>query len=186
MQWYHRCGWVNLDNPLYVAYHDHEWWRPLHDERALFELLCLEWAQAGLSWQTILNRREDYRKMFWNFDVETILTYSDEALLERMKQFNIIKNKLKVIGVRKNALAYKKVREDHGSLDTYLWNFVGAWPIRHDIKTYQELPASTELSHTLSRSLKKYGFTFVGPTICYAFMQAAGLVNDHEVNCFFR
>lgn len=182
----HRCGWVNLDNPLYIAYHDEEWGKPLHDERALFELICLEWAQAGLSWQTILNRREAYREMFWDFDVERILAHTDEELLERMMQHNVIKNRLKITWVRKNALAYKAIVKEHGSFDTYIWSFVGWKSIVNTRATYRECPPFTDISEAMRKWLKKYGFTFVGPTICYAFMQAAGLVNDHEISCFFR
>lgn len=161
-----RCGWVNLKNPLYIDYHDHEWGKSLHDERALFELLCLEWAQAGLSWETILNRREAYREMFWNFDIEKILASTDEELLTRMMNYNVIKNKLKIVWVRKNALAYKKIIAEYGSFSEYIWSFTDAT--------------------LMSQSLKKYGFTFIWPTICYAFMQASGIVNDHEKNCTFR
>lgn len=181
-----RCGWVNLANPLYIDYHDHEWGKPLHDDHALFELLCLEWAQAWLSWQTILNRREAYREMFWNFDIAKILESTDEALLERMVWYNIIKNKLKVLGVKKNALAYQKIVAEHGSLDTYIWSFVDHAPIVNHRTTYRECPSSTPLSEAMSKSLKQYGFTFVWPTICYAYMQAAGLVDDHEVGCMCR
>lgn len=181
-----RCGWVNLANPLYIDYHDHEWGKPLHDDHALFELLCLEWAQAWLSWQTILNRREAYREMFWNFDIAKILDSDDDTLLERMWKYNIIKNKLKVLGVKKNALAYQKVVIEHRSLDTYIWSFVGNTPIVNHRMTYRECPSSIPLSEAMSKSLKQYGFTFVWPTICYAYMQAAGLVDDHEVGCMCR
>jgi DNA-3-methyladenine glycosylase I len=179
-----RCGWVNMKNELYVGYHDTEWGIPLHDDKKLFELLCLEGAQAGLSWETILNKRVEYRKCFWDFDIDTILSKTDEDLLERMQEYSIVKNKLKVLGVKKNAIAYKKVVDEHGSLDTYLWSFVEGKPIVQVWNNYKDAPTQTDISVEISKSLKKYGFTFVGPTICYAFMQAAGLVSDHEKSCF--
>lgn len=181
-----RCGWVNLNNPLYIDYHDKEWGKPLYDDKALFELLCLEGAQAGLSWQTILNRRAEYRKCFWDFDVDTIIKKSDQQLLARMEKFGIIKNKLKVLGVKKNAQAYKKIVDEHGSLSNFLWSFVGGKPVVSELAHYKDGLAQNEISTELSKSLKKYGFTFVGPVICYAFMQAAGLVDDHEQTCFAK
>ncbi|MBP9779558.1 DNA-3-methyladenine glycosylase I [Candidatus Gracilibacteria bacterium] len=182
----HRCGWVNMKNPLYISYHDTEWGKPVYDDQKLFELICLEGAQAGLSWETILNRRVAYREMFWNFDIDQILAFTDEELLERMPHFNVIKNKLKITGVRKNALAFQKIIEEHGSFARYIWSFVDGQTITNNWVTFRECPPYTDISENMRKSLKKYGFTFVGPTICYAFMQAAGLVNDHETGCSCR
>lgn len=179
-----RCGWVNMKNDLYIEYHDVEWGVPLYDDQKLFELLCLEGAQAGLSWETILNKREEYRKCFWDFDIEKIIKKTDEELLERMSKFGVVKNKLKVLGVKKNAIAYKKIILEHGSLNKYLWNFVNNKPIINTWDNYKNAPTQTDISGKLSKELKSYGFTFVGPTICYAFMQAAGIVSDHEKMCF--
>jgi DNA-3-methyladenine glycosylase I len=179
-----RCGWVNLKNQNYTDYHDDEWGVPLYDDQKLFELLCLEGAQAGLSWETILNRREEYRKCFWDFDINTIIDKTDEELLERMNKFGIVKNKLKVLGVNKNAIAYKKIISEYKSLNNFLWNYVDNKSIVNTWENYKDAPTSTEISTKLSKDLKKYGFTFVGPTICYAFMQAAGMVRDHEAKCY--
>lgn len=179
-----RCGWVKMTNQAYVDYHDNEWGRPLHDDHALFELLCLEGAQAGLSWETILNRREEYRKMFWNFNVSKIVRTADEMLLERMQKYGVIKNRLKIIGVKKNAIAYNQIVRDHGSLDVYLWSFVHGASVVNAWQKYADAPTQNDISIAMSKGLKKYGFSFIGPTICYAFMQAAGLVSDHEKGCF--
>lgn len=178
-----RCGWVKMKNQTYVDYHDYEWGKPLHNDQELFELLCLEGAQAGLSWESVLNRREEYRKMFWNFDVEKIIRTTDDALLERMQKYGIIKNRLKVLGVKKNAHAYKKIVAEYGSLDTYLWSFVQAKTVKNLWQSYRDAPTQTIISAAMSKGLKEYGCTFVSPTICYAFMQASGLVNDHEKSC---
>jgi DNA-3-methyladenine glycosylase I len=179
-----RCGWVNLNNPLYMNYHDEEWGRELHDDHKLFELLCLEGAQAGVTWEMVLNKREEYRKCFWDFDVQTLIGKTDEELLARIQDFGVIKNRLKTLSVKKNALAYLKIVEEHGSLDSYLWGFVGGKPIVNVWDNYRDAPTSTEISTTLSKDLKKYGFGFVGPVICYAFMQACGMVSDHEKGCW--
>jgi DNA-3-methyladenine glycosylase I len=179
-----RCAWVNLKNPLYVEYHDTEWCRPLHDDQQLFELLCLEGAQAGVTWELVLNRRQEYRQCFWGFDVDILAGKTDEELLGRMQQFGVIKNRLKTLSLRKNALAYKQIVADHGSLDSYLWGFVGSKPVVNVWDNYRDAPAQTDISAALSKSLKKYGFGFVGPVICYAFMQACGMVSDHEVGCW--
>ncbi len=175
-----------MKNPLYISYHDTEWGKPEYDDRALFELLCLEWAQAGLSWETILNRRTAYREMFWDFDVEKIIQSSDEELLERMMDYNVIKNKLKITWVRKNALAFQAITKEHWSFAKYIWSFVDEKPISNERLSFRECPPFTDISEAMRKSLKLYGFTFVGPTICYAFMQAAGLVNDHEMSCAYR
>lgn len=178
------CSWVNLKNPLYIEYHDQEWGIPLHDDRKLFELLCLEGAQAGLSWETILNKREEYRKCFYDFYPEILVTKTDEELLERIQQFGVIKNKLKTLSIKKNAIAYYKIVADHGSLDNFLWSFVDHKPIINHWDNYKDAPTFTETSINISKALKKYGVAFVGPVICYAFMQAAGLMSDHEVGCW--
>jgi DNA-3-methyladenine glycosylase I len=175
-----RCGWVNLNNPLYIKYHDEEWGRPIHDDHLLFELLCLEGAQAGLSWETILKKREEYRKCFWNFDTQTLISKTDEELLVRIQGFGMIKNHLKTISIKKNVLAYLKIVQDHGSLDNFLWNYVDNKPIVNLWYNYKDAPTYTEISTRLSKDLKKYGFGFVGPVICYAFMQSCGMVSDHE------
>jgi DNA-3-methyladenine glycosylase I len=179
-----RCGWVNLKNPLYIQYHDEEWGRPIHDDHLLFELLCLEGAQAGVTWEMVLNKREEYRKCFWNFDIETLISKTDEELLARIQDFGVIKNKLKTIGVKKNALAFQKIVAEHGSLDRFLWSWVDNQPIVNLWDNYKDAPTSTKISTNLSKSLKKYGFTFVGPVICYAFMQSCGMVSDHQKDCW--
>jgi DNA-3-methyladenine glycosylase I len=179
-----RCGWLNLENALYVKYHDEEWGVPVHDDRLLFEMLCLEGAQAGLSWETILNKRESYRKAFHGFDPKKIIRMTDQDLEKRMKDPGIVRNRLKVWSVRENARAYFELKKEFGSLDNYLWSFVGGKPICVLHKSLASIPATTELSDKLSKDLKRRGFRFVGGTICYAFMQAVGLVNDHTADCF--
>lgn len=179
-----RCHWVNLKNPLYINYHDKEWGIPLHDDHKLFELLCLEGAQAGLSWETILNKREEYRKCFYNFDPEILITKTDEELLERIQHFVVIKNRLKTLSVKKNATAYFKIVAEHGSLDSFLWSFLNHNSIINIGDGYKDASIFTETSTKMSKTLKKYGFGFIGPVICYAFMQAAGMVKDHEKACW--
>lgn len=179
-----RCGWVNLNNPRYIAYHDEQWGVPIHDDLELFELLCLEGAQAGLSWETILNKRTAYQDCFYNFDPKVIITKTENELLIRMKDYPVVQNRLKTISILKNAKAYFKIVEDHGSLDKYLWSYVSNKSIINKWDNYRDAPTLTDMSTQLSRDLKKYGFGFVGPTICYAFMQACGMVNDHECSCF--
>lgn len=179
-----RCGWANPKNKLYIEYHNNEWGFPLHDDQKLFELLCLEGAQAGLSWETILNKRDEYRKCYFDFDIEKIIKKSNEELLERMQNYGVIKNKLKTLSIKKNALAYKKIVGEHGSLNKFLWSYVNNQQVVNIWENYKDAPASTEISTKLSKDLKKYGFSFVGPVICYAFMQASGMVSDHEKSCF--
>ena len=179
-----RCEWANLKNPLYVAYHDKEWGRPLKSDQKLFELLILEGAQAGLSWETILNRRENYRRVFQNFDVVKLSKLTDRQLNAILKDEGIIRNRLKVYAVRQNAQAFLAVQQELGSFSKYLWSFVGGQSLMNRWKKLSDLPATTAESETMSKDLKKRGFKFVGPTICYAFMQAAGLVNDHTLSCF--
>jgi DNA-3-methyladenine glycosylase I len=178
-----RCDWAGVD-PLMVAYHDEEWGVPLHDDRALFELLTLEGAQAGLSWQTVLRRREGYRAAFDGFDVARIAAYTEADQQRLLADPGIIRNRAKVAATIGNARAYLEVIEECGSFDAYLWAFVGGTPRQPRIEAPAALPAETDDSRALSRDLKKRGFRFVGPTICYAFMQAAGLTNDHDVGCF--
>jgi DNA-3-methyladenine glycosylase I len=181
-----RCGWVNLKNSLYIEYHDSEWGRPIHDDHKLFELLCLEGAQAGLSWETILNKREQYRACFWDFDIQTLIVKTDEELLTRIHGFGVVQNRLKTLSIKKNALAYLKLIEQHGSLDKFLWSYVRNRPIVNRWASYKDAPTSTEISIKLSKDLKKYGFGFVGPVICYAFMQSSGMVSDHEAGCWCK
>ncbi len=179
-----RCEWANSKNPLMVAYHDREWGKPLKNDRKLFELFILEGAQAGLSWEIILNRRENYRKTFKQFDPEKLARLTDRQLEKILKDPGIIRNRLKVYSVRLNARVYLEVREEFGTFSKYLWSFVGGTPIQNRWKTLSEIPVTTPESNAMSRDLKKRGFKFVGSTICYAFMQAAGMVNDHTVTCF--
>lgn len=167
-----------------VAYHDREWGKPLKNDRKLFELFILEGAQAGLSWEIILNRRENYRKTFKQFDPEKLARLTDQQLEKILKDPGIIRNRLKVYSVRLNARVYLEVREEFGTFSKYLWSFVGGTPIQNRWKTLSEIPVTTPESDAMSRDLKKRGFKFVGSTICYAFMQAAGMVNDHTVTCF--
>ena len=177
-----RCAWCG-DDPLYIDYHDREWGVPLHDERRLFEMLCLEGAQAGLSWITILKKREGYRKAFDNFEKEKIVLYSD-ADIERLRaDSNIVRNKLKIHSVIQNAKSVLRLYEEGKTLDTYLWDYVDGVPIQNHWKNMSELPATTPLSEEMSKDLKKRGFKFIGPTICYALMQSIGMVNDHVVDC---
>ena len=178
-----RCWWCG-DDVLYQQYHDQEWGVPQHDERLLFEFLCLEGAQAGLSWITILRKRENYRAAFDNFDAEKIARYDDRKIAELLLDAGIVRNKLKVNGFVKNAKAYLELREQGQTLDQYLWSFVDGTPLQTHRTSMSEIPANTELSDLLSKDLKKRGFTFVGSTICYAFMQAAGLINDHVESCY--
>ena len=178
-----RCQWVT-DDPLYIEYHDTQWGVPLHDERELFEMLILEGAQAGLSWITVLKKRENYRKLFHNFDIHKVAKMTDAELEKILKDASIIRNKLKVFATRKNAIAGLKVIEEVGSLDKYFWDWVDGKPIDNAFEKHEDIPASTPLSEKISKDLKKRGFTFVGPTIIYAYMQSIGMVNDHTTDCF--
>ncbi|PKM42244.1 MAG: DNA-3-methyladenine glycosylase I [Gammaproteobacteria bacterium HGW-Gammaproteobacteria-1] len=178
-----RCAWCG-DDPLYVAYHDQEWGVPLHDDRALFEFLILEGAQAGLSWLTILRKRDNYRRAFHNFDMERIARYGARDTARLLADPGIVRNRLKIAATIGNAKAALEVREQHGSLDEFLWRFVDGKPIINTWRDMKELPASTAASDAMSKELKRLGFKFVGSTICYAFMQAVGMVNDHTVSCF--
>jgi DNA-3-methyladenine glycosylase I len=178
-----RCPWAGTD-PLYVAYHDTEWGRPVHDDRKLFEFLILEGAQAGLSWLTILRKRENYRKAFDHFDPRTVAAYDTRKVEELLQNPGIIRNRRKVEAAVANARAFLAVQEEFGSFDRYIWRFVGGHTIRNARRSIDEIPASTPESIAMSRDLKRRGFGFVGPTVCYAFMQAVGMVNDHTAECF--
>lgn len=178
-----RCAWVN-DDPLYINYHDNEWGVPIYDDRLLFEFLILEGAQAGLSWITILKKRENYRQSFDNFNAKKIAKYDQNKCNELMNNTGIVRNKLKINAAIVNAQAYLSVQKEWGSFSKYIWHFVDDKPIINHWKTAQSLPTSSKISDALSKDLKKRGFKFVGTTICYAFMQAVGMVNDHTIGCF--
>ncbi|WP_226035234.1 DNA-3-methyladenine glycosylase I [Aquibacillus saliphilus] len=178
-----RCDWVN-DDPLYIDYHDNEWGIPEFDDQKLFELILLEGAQAGLSWYTVLKKREHYRVVFDRFNPEKIATYDENKKEELLSDPGIIRNKLKVNAAITNAHAYLKIKAEKGSFSNYIWSFVDGKPIKNNWESISEVPATTEISNQMSKDLKKKGFKFVGPTICYAFMQASGLVDDHIKSCF--
>jgi len=169
---------------LYVAYHDDEWGVPVHDDRLLFEYLILEGAQAGLSWLTILKKRENYRNAFHAFDCERIAKYTDADVARLLADAGIVRNRLKIASTIKNARGVLEIQEEHGSLDSYLWRYVDGIPKQNDWKTMAAIPTKTDVSDMMSKDLKKRGFNFVGSTICYAFMQAVGMVNDHTTDCF--
>jgi DNA-3-methyladenine glycosylase I len=178
-----RCAWSTSD-PLYIDYHDREWGVPVHDERKLFEMLILEGAQAGLSWITILKKRENYRKAFDNFDVKKVSRYNAARVRSLMKNEGIVRNRLKIAATISNAKAFLAVQKEWGSFDSYIWQFTGGKPIDNHRKGNKDVPATTPESDAMSKDLKKRGFRFVGSTICYAFMQATGMVNDHAITCF--
>ncbi len=178
-----RCEWAGGD-PLMQRYHDEEWGVPKHDDRRLFEDLVLDGAQAGLSWMTILRKRENYRQAFDNFDPVKVAAYDAAKIEALLGNAGIIRNRQKINSAIKNAHAFLKVQDEFGSFDAYIWGFVDGRPIQNSRQTMSELPAKTELSESISKDLKRWGFSFVGPTIIYAFMQAVGLVNDHTVDCF--
>ncbi len=178
-----RCWWCG-DDSLYQKYHDQEWGVPIHDDQLLFEFLCLEGAQAGLSWITILRKREHYRQVFDGFDAEKIAVYQDDKIQSLLADPGIVRNRLKVNGFVKNARAYLKIREQGQTFDQTIWNYVDGETLQPNRKRIEDVPANTPLSDAMSKDLKKKGFTFVGSTICYAFMQAAGLVNDHIADCY--
>jgi DNA-3-methyladenine glycosylase I len=172
------------DDPLYVQYHDTEWGMPNHDDRHLFEMLVLEGAQAGLSWSTVLNKRENYRKAFDNFDAKKVARYNRQKVKQLLGNAGIIRNRLKIESAIQNAEAFLKVREEFGTFDAYIWKFVGGTPKQNRWRSLKDIPARTAESDAMSKDLQKRGFNFVGSTICYAFMQAVGMVNDHPVTCF--
>lgn len=178
-----RCAWVT-DDPIYIAYHDKEWGVPIYDDRLLFEFLILEGAQAGLSWLTILKRREYYRECFDHFDAEKIARYNEKKVKSLLGNANIIRNRLKVAASITNAKAYLQLKEERESFADYLWQFVDGKPLVNHWKSIKQVPASTPVSDKLAKDLKKRGFKFVGSTICYAFMQAVGMVNDHTMDYF--
>jgi DNA-3-methyladenine glycosylase I len=179
----HRCEWAGSD-PLYIQYHDQEWGVPVHDDCTLFEFLVLEGAQAGLSWITILRRRENYRQAFDNFDPQKVARYNPTKIERLLQDPGIIRNKLKVNSAVQNAQAFLRIQEEFGSFNQYIWGFVDHRPIINTWTQMNQIPASTPLSETISKDLKQRGFNFVGPTIVYAHMQATGMVNDHVVSCF--
>ena len=179
-----RCDWVPLDNPLYVKYHDEEWGVPIHDDQLLFEFLVLEGMQAGLSWLTILRKRENFRTAFDHFDPGKIARYNEKKIEELMQNSGIIRNRRKIEAAVQNAKAFLEVQAEYDSFDTFIWQFVEGKPLINHWKTLKEIPAKTPLSDTISNELKKRGFKFVGSTIIYAHMQATGMVNDHTVDCF--
>jgi DNA-3-methyladenine glycosylase I len=179
-----RCAWAKLNNPLYLAYHDEEWGVPLHDEQMLFEFIVLEGAQAGLSWETILNRRAHYRTAFDNFDVRKVAAYREDKINELLNNASIIRNRLKINAAIVNARAFLNIQAEFGSFDKFIWQFIGGRPVKNSWRTSKEVPAKTVQSDEMSRALIKYEFKFVGSTICYAFMQATGMVNDHLTSCF--
>ncbi|WP_458414453.1 DNA-3-methyladenine glycosylase I [Schinkia sp. CFF1] len=178
-----RCQWVTKD-PLYIKYHDEEWGVPVFDDQKLFEMLILEGAQAGLSWYTILKKRENYRNAFDGFDPAKIAKYDDAKMQELLNNPGIVRNRLKIKAAIGNAEAFLMIKKDYGSFQKYIWHFVGGKPIINHWSSIDEVPVSTKESDAMSKDLKKKGFKFVGTTICYSFMQAVGMVNDHTTNCF--
>jgi DNA-3-methyladenine glycosylase I len=182
-----RCAWLDYSkspNELYIKYHDEEWGVAIHDDRHLFEFLILEGAQAGLSWSTILNKRDNYRKAYDNFDPVKVSKYNHDKQLELLQNAGIVRNKLKINASIINAKAFLEVQKELGSFDKYIWGFSEYRTVQNQWKSLQDIPVTTKESDAMSKDLKKHGFKFVGPTICYAFMQAIGMVNDHTVNCF--
>ncbi len=177
-----RCAWVN-DNPLYIRYHDHEWGVPVYDERLLFEFLILEGMQAGLNWLTILKKRDNFRACFDNFDAEVIARYDQNKIASLMNAEGIIRHRLKIEAVIVNAHAFLKIRANPGDFSNYIWSFVNGCPIHNHRAKSAEVPTTTAISDAMAKDLKKRGFKFIGSTICYAFMQATGMVNDHTMNC---
>jgi len=178
-----RCQWCTED-PIYMDYHDTEWGVPVHDDIRLFEMLVLEGCQAGLSWLTVLRKRENYRKAFDGFRPEVVAKYNPRKVTELLHNPGIIRNRLKIEAALQNARSVLKIQDEHGSLDSFLWGFVGGRPVRNAWKSLKEIPCQTQESDLMSKELKGRGFTFVGTKICYAFMQAVGMVNDHEITCF--
>ncbi|MCD5411110.1 MAG: DNA-3-methyladenine glycosylase I [Clostridiales bacterium] len=178
-----RCGWVGKEG-IYIKYHDEEWGVPVHDDKKLFEKLILDGAQAGLSWITILKKQENYREAFDGFDAKIIVNYDDIKIEELMQNSGIIRNRRKIESVVKNAHAFLEVQKEFGSFDKYLWQFVNYKTIKNRWENIKDVPSKTKESEKMSKDMKKRGFSFVGPTICYAFMQAIGMVNDHVVTCF--
>ena len=181
-----RCNWVKENNLLYVAYHDQEWGRPLHDDQRLFELLCLETYQAGLSWETILNKQTAFRQAFHGYDVHQVAVMTDAELEGILQNPAIVRNRRKIYATRANAQAFLKIQAEFGSFDHYLWSFVDFTPIDNPVKDYKQMPSKTPLSEKLAKDMKRRDFKFVGPVCVYSFLQAAGLINDHEETCDFN
>jgi len=179
-----RCSWVNPKNELYVQYHDEEWGVPVHDDNKLFEMLILDGAQAGLSWETILRKRENYRRAFDDFDPQKIAQYDDAKIEELLKNEGIVRNRLKIRSAVRNSMVFLEIQNEFGSFDQYIWGFVRGKEVHGNFKSSSEIPATTALSDKVSKDLKARGMSFVGSTIVYAFMQAIGIVNDHELSCF--
>ncbi len=179
-----RCAWVPTDDPLYLQYHDQEWGVPIHDDRLLFEFLLLDGAQAGLSWITILRKRENYRQAYDHFDAEKVARYGEEKITQLLANSGIIRNRRKIEASILNARIFLEIQKEFGSFDRYIWQFVRGKPKINSWQSIKEIPTATPEANSMSKDLKKRGFKFAGPTICYAFMQAAGLVNDHTVDCF--
>lgn len=180
-----RCTWCEKDD-LYRSYHDEEWGNPVYDDQKLFEFLILETFQAGLSWYTVLSKRENFRKAFANFDYEKVANFSEKQIMDLMQDSGIIRNQLKIRAAVSNALAFIKVREEFGTFSSYIWKFTNGKPIINQFRELREIPASTPLSDAISKDLKKRGFKFVGSTVVYAHMQATGMVNDHLLSCWKR
>ena len=180
-----RCKWAGNDS-LMIKYHDEEWGVPAHDDRKLFEMLILEGAQAGLSWKTVLHKRENYKKAFDNFEVEKVANYSNDKVEELMTNAGIIRNRLKILSTIQNAKMFLKIQQEFGSFDKYIWQFTDYKTMNNDILSMAEIPTKTSESDKMSKDLLKRGFKFVGSTICYAFMQAIGMVDDHEIGCFCK
>ena len=181
-----RCPWANPNNPLYLNYHDYEWGVPSYDDKALFELLVLEGAQAGLSWETVLNKRENYREAFDHFDVQKVAVYSEKKLEALLRNPGIIRNRLKIRSVIRNAKVFIEIQKEFGSFSAFIWAYVDHEPIVNRFSDIEEVPTQTPLSESISKELKKRGMNFVGPTIIYAYMQSIGMVNDHLVGCICR
>jgi DNA-3-methyladenine glycosylase I len=181
-----RCPWVDLSKPDYVAYHDNEWGVPVYDDKVIFEFLTLEAAQAGLSWYTVLKKRENYRRLFCDFDAAKIARFTNKKIEKLLEDPGIIRNRLKVTAAVNNAKCFLKVQEEFGSCAKYMWRFVNGSPIINSFKTLNDYPARSAQSDQMSKDLKSRGFKFVGSTICYAHMQATGMVNDHAIDCFRR
>lgn len=181
-----RCGWVDLSKTDYIAYHDHEWGQAVHDDRVLFEFIVLESAQAGLSWYTILRKRDGYRRAFDDFDPNIIAQYDEQKIAELLQDEGIIRNRLKILATIQNARSFLAIQKEYGSFAHYLWSFIGGKTIHQAYEHLSDYPTHTAESDALAKDLKKRGFKFMGTTTCYAYMQAVGLVNDHQKNCFKR
>ena len=181
-----RCSWVKMTNPLYIAYHDEEWGQPLHADQALFELLCMETYQAGLSWETVLNKRQSFREAFHGYQIQVVAEMTDTELEDLLENPAIIRNRAKIFATRANAQAFLRLQAEYGSFDAYLWSFVEGKTIVNDVSDYRQSPAKTVLSEKLAKDLKKRGFKFTGPVAVLSFLQAAGMVDDHENDCEWK